>query len=297
MPDENGLTTVVFGDKTKVRAPDTPSFELYADQGEKKQHHRAFLLWAMQDADKRQGRRVSKAMRVGESVVRSWRVRWAWEARVASVGDSAQARAVQQYKRDYLAEWNLVEVAVIEPNMSAPFHTFQPVSADGATGPAVQHEARRLLEAGRNRAEKAVPVTDDPAARAERMMNKGLLVIEGLVQRMAQLVADPVESKKLASKTDLSKLMREYRETAQMLGILKAPQGAGTVLEPSYRVQLAQRRGESIIEAMRHDAEEALAVLRSLHAAERMSTAAGPMADTPPATQVDEPDGLHVVAG
>lgn len=279
--------TVTFK-KGRRQAPETPSVDRYVDAGESAVEHRAFLLYAMQATQSRSMRAAGRAVGRGGSTTRKWAETWAWLDRMRPYGDSIQARAIQTYRAEYLPKFALNEVAVVEPMMDAAFLTSSPPPEDGI-GDAQRTVAKHAVEKGQALAEKRVPERKDPHAEAERVMRKGLQVIEGLIGRMGQLVADAAEGKKMAARTDLSKLLREYRETCQILGIIEAPVPvAGQALEPSYRVQLAQRRGESVIVAMYEDSQEVHAVLRSLAAAERVAAEAGAIVSSP-APELERP--------
>jgi len=267
--------TVVLSRLRKVSAPDSPTWERYVELGEKVSHHRAFLLWAMQDPDKRSGKRVAVGMNRRDNVIWTWSKRWKWADRVAIYGLSSQARAIQAYKKLYQSTFSLHEIAMVEQNMSVPFATFSPPPDEDGMGDAARLAVRHTLEEGDDKAGSPIPSRNDPAARAQAVLRKGLLILEAAITRYGKAIASDKDARALIRKMDPARMMREYRELTTTLGDLTPAQANGVALEPSYRVQLARRRGESIVTAMREDAEEAFSVLRALAAAEAVAASTG----------------------
>lgn len=258
--------------------------------------HRGLLLWAMQDPEHRSLSAVAAAVGRDQRSVVDWGSTWAWEERLIRDGvETAQARAIQLYRELYYPTWGMREVGLVEQRMSVPFLTTHAPPRDPAAAPppglppeSGGGEARRT-----NEAHAADPPTvvvggssggsprialNSPGAKAaaavharRNFIDRSASLLEAMVGSVARQIQANPEGFKLKPEAvpAVLKAWREIKEFAEGMG---TPVGAaGTAVEPSQRVQIATRTGGSILAAMREDAEEVLAVLRGMEAAERVA--------------------------
>jgi hypothetical protein len=101
----------------------------------------------MQDEGRRSVRLVANAISRNESALRPWKVKFAWDARIAREGASSQARAVQIYREAYYATQAMREVSTVEPNMRIAFLVSSPPpSATTGIGDAARGENQRISD-------------------------------------------------------------------------------------------------------------------------------------------------------
>ena len=97
--------------------PDHAASTMARASAERRQTHRAFLLWAMQTPTLRSVRSVSRAMGRPESTVRSWFKSGHWPARCEADGDNSDQVALDLYRDDYMAEFGELEIPFVAPTI------------------------------------------------------------------------------------------------------------------------------------------------------------------------------------
>lgn len=248
-----------------------PAVRLARHPKEPSQAHRCFMLWAMQDEERRSLRRATNAVGRTEGSGRNWRMRYKWDERISLEGASTQARAVQLYRETYYPAQQMREIAMVEPNMRVAFLVASPPpSVSTGVGDAQRTE--------QTRAEEAPPrKQDSPEALARLSLERGLSIVDALLGDFGRKLTADLEAQAKAAREkrphksaihvgvrDVPMLLKVRRDLSEYIGET-APAGAvPAALEPSARLVEARRKGESELAAMREDAEEILVVLRAL---------------------------------
>lgn len=233
------------------------------DADEKEVHHRALLLYAMQDPERRSCRAAGLAVGKSEGSARNWREIYGWEQRIARHGQSAQAKACQLYRELYLTSFGMTEVEGVSHKMRVPFLVSTPMPDNPE---AALHAANAAVR-------KAIEQA--PQSVREKTINfhrQSLDMIQTLVTAFVLNIKENGLSAAGLKASDIPKLLQHHADLAERLGILDPPTTAAGVaaLEPSYRVTLATQKNQSIVAAMRADAEEMLLVLQQLEEKQRV---------------------------
>lgn len=228
--------------------------------------HQALLLWAMQDPHRRSCRAACVAVSHSEAVGRNWATRWDWAGRIQREGDAAQQRACALYRDLYLASNGHAQVAVVERYMSIPLLTTgspptpSPFDSEAATVGDSQRQVTRDALKG-----------DDQKMRAGMQFYErtrmGLEAVTGLWFKRLQTDAGRAELLRTVRPGDIVRITQEVQRLGEFLGLDVNPNAAApgvAALEPSYRVQLAEKLGSDIDDALLQDAEELVAVRRAL---------------------------------
>lgn len=90
---------------------------------------------------------------------------------------------------------------------------------------------------------------------------------------------------------DLPKILEQYRELSELLGIVQPSMQQGPALEPSYRVQLAQSTNGDVLQALWDDVLECQAIVGGLVARRDAAMAASPL------DKLNESGELHEARG
>lgn len=226
---------------------------------ERRDHHRAMLLWAMQGPDLRSQRKVSRATGASESTIRNWRRARMWEQRCAHHGKHADQYALDLYRSEYMADFGKIEMPWVLPNI---VRTVGGVDLDDPASVAA--------EQARERARKATGATVaevEQAARqavADRKRNskteadKHIRLVDGALGLLARkMKANEIR----VSVRDIPVLL-ECRERLTRV-VAGAEDGTGRVVQ-SARVRHAKETGGDLLEAMYVDAEEVVLILGAL---------------------------------
>ena len=242
-------------------------------EGENKLHHRALILYAMQDENKRSIRATATAVSRAESVVRGWVKTYRWHERIAGEGVTVQARACQLYRELYHAEHRLRDVAgPVEARMTVPVLAMAPVPVAGKPGEGtaqVVSEDRETRESRKGSGVKPSELSE--RARLEQQLRGHRSILERLLRDFAdRLVGKPGASgpKPIAKISDALQAMKVYREISELVGDLNPGTASPTALETSFRVREAERLGRNVTEALSEDVAELAAILQTMLDAE-----------------------------
>lgn len=224
--------------------PSTETNPLTKRDRESVRAHRSFLLWAMQEGDRRSTRAAGRAVGRSESTAREWRNRWDWVNRASDPLSEVKAQGV--YRELYYPEYKLREIVEIEDRMAAPFMPDTPVSSSVAesVAEAIKPETRK----------------DKEQARERKAKQRHVSLIDAALGYVAQqLQANEIR----ASLRDVPMLLRMRQE---LTGELLPQDGSFSVVE-SVRVKAAKANGDDVLDAMHADAIELTAILGALQAA------------------------------
>jgi hypothetical protein len=239
---------------------------------ESKLHHRALILYAMQDPGRRSVRAVAPGIGRAESVVRGWVTKERWAERVEAEGVTVQARACQLYRELYHAEWRLRDVAgPVEARMSVPVLAMAPPPTPGKPGEATSQVVSEDRETRESRTGKQVrPSELSDRARLEQQLRGHRGILERLLKDFAdRLVGKPgVGPKPIAKISDALQAMKVHREISELVGDLSPGTANPTATETSFRVREAERLGKNTTEALLDDVLELATILRTMLDAE-----------------------------
>lgn len=151
---------------------------------------------------------------------------------------------------------------------------------------------RKHLEEVKQREEKARQAYQKTVETFEKGRTLIEVYLGALARDAVQQAQSGVDGLGLKPK-DLPKLLEQYRELSEYLGLVQAPMQAGGQIEPSYRVQVAIATGADVLAAMMSDIEECKVVV-GVMLARRDIALATPAAD-PSAVDgaADEPPGAQ----
>jgi hypothetical protein len=244
--------------------------------GERRDRHRALLLWAMQGPMDRSNRAVARALGVSDGSVRNWRRSSCWDARLEAHGDDGDQDALDRYRAEYMADFGRLEMPHVAGNV------VRPLGAVDLRDPAAQasHQARQrvaqALPAAQAEAEQATAQavadhrrdTRQDADRHIKLVDASL----GLIAR--KLRADEVR----VGVRDIPVLL-DCRE--RLVAVVNGTHhdGARGALVESARVKHARETGGDVVAAMHEDAQELVAILGALRATDQVDLHALAQAD------------------
>lgn len=216
---------------------------------EQRPHHRALLLYAMQDPmlcrkQKRNVRAVARATGRGESTLRRWRSAKKWDERCDH--DTAQLEAIELYRELYFHKVGNGELAVIEPLMSVPVLPSDTPKEPGGMGPA----ERLLRQQGLDRSD------------VEREVKRNLV----MVQEALGIAADRIRKKDKGMRLRVRDIPL-FMELEQQLLDRLAP---APIADQGRQVQRlavvvdAEAKGEDLLQALHQGAQELAAVTEAL---------------------------------
>jgi len=225
--------------------PTSVESSLQNRNGESTRAHRAFLLWCMQDSEKRSVRRTAEAVSRNESTLREWKKRWDWVARAEELGELSSLKATQAYRVLYYPEWRLREIVHIETLLETPFSPTAPIAAS------VSDDVRKAI--------KKDNVSDAAEEREKRTRRAHVSLIDGALGLIAKRI----------TAGDIRVSLRDIPALLQLRTELTNVQQTGearNVLAPieSMRVRHAKATGGNIVAAMHADAEEICAILGAI---------------------------------
>jgi hypothetical protein len=223
--------------------------------GERPEWHRALLLYASQDPDKRSVRAVARAVVRDESTVRGWRRRWDWDERIKQVGPAGQSLAIAVYRRRYLPARGSLELEVLRPQISLRLTPDEPATpqplesvSDGSTD--VRTGNKTPGASGRN------------DGRIKEI-NKRIVLADAMLATFAKQLASGDVNLKPADLPMLSAFRDDQSRKREMLS-----GGAGPVpqmeIPESFRVKHARAGGGDVLGAIRDDAQDLALVLTAI---------------------------------
>jgi hypothetical protein len=231
--------------------------------GERHNHHRAMLLWAMQSPERRSQNAVCRAQGATKQTIRKWRRADRWDLRAEAHGDEADQYALDLYRALYLADFGKLELPHVAPRI---VRALGAVSLDDPTAQA-QHDAVRLAAkqypAGVQEAEQAAVQAaakhrHDVRTDAERHIR--------LVDASLGLIAKRLKANEVRVTVRDIPVLLECRDrlVATVTGARQDAAGGGVV--DSARVAHAKATGGDLVAAMHEDAVELIAILGALQA-------------------------------
>ena len=232
-------------------------------EGERRDHHRALLLFAIQVPGQQSNRRVALAMGRSESGIRKLRMQRGWDARVASQ-EEPDVYALGLYREQYMAEFGQLELPEIVKNCQIPLGNPDPKAPSDAIAEAI-HKAeaplRRHMQAQAAVEHRVVEAIRDRAAERRAAAERHLRLVDGAIGGLARkLKADELRY----SVRDIPVLL-ECREALVAAIEGEHHTGHGPVVE-SARVQHARETGLDVVDAMHQDAQELVSILGALQA-------------------------------
>jgi hypothetical protein len=213
--------------------------------------HRAFLLWAMQDDDRRSVRAAGRAVGRAEATAREWRKRWGWNDRIKRAGELASIQSATVYRARYYPEHKLREVVEIEERMAAPFTPDAPIPSS------VADQVREAV--------KPTPTDQAKRDRQARTRRAHVSLVDGALGLIAKRI----------TAGDVRVSLRDIPHLLQLRGLLttadtiNGANGSGALppLE-STRVRHARASGGCVVSAMHDDARELVAILGAIVSAD-----------------------------
>jgi len=242
--DSTAATPRVSG--ATPRAASDPESPLGRRDREGERAHRAFLLYAMQDPERRSSSAAGRGVSRAESTTREWRRRWSWEDRISALGEAADVKAATAYREWYYPRFRLREIVEVEDRLAAPFRPESVVS------PTVAAEVR---EAARGDTQR-----EAAADARKRSRRRHMALIDGALGLVAKRVAAGEVRVTLRDIPTLLDLRERLEDPHAGTG------GGGVVIE-SVRVRVARDSGGDVIEAMHEDALELVAILGAIRSA------------------------------
>lgn len=221
--------------------------------GEHPHFHRALLLYAMQDEDRRSYRAVAKAVGRSDGTIRRWKDAGNWHERIEKAGEAAQPLAIKLYHDLYRKRWGREETRLVEPNMSVPTDPLDRMPGEDEHGQPVATPGVRLA---RQRA------LDDPMLR--KLQSRYARFLEGAVARFAQDMVAGKAGSKIRNVTEAIAAMNlSMRIQAELDGTDTPADLVAPVVE-TVRVRQAKASGGDIMAAIHDDAVEIVAITTAL---------------------------------
>lgn len=227
-----------------------------AEEWEDARHHRAFLLYAMQDPEKRSLRATARAVRASDNSVRKWRSRQKWEERL---GDPEHCRhACDLYASTYHTKLGGGEVGIITERLGAEY-----VAPDTVDKSQTARAVDLYEEVDRKSALAAFnKETSIRNSRLRRVLNGTLARVgEGLANGKIQV--RPSDLNTVVKGFELLE-RSEQRRLAMMPSTEDGENRAGSDVATSQRVLQAENDDGDILGALVDDAEELLLILTTL---------------------------------
>lgn len=248
--------------------------------------HRSMLLFAMQDPGSGRGfagRSIAPLVELtgkGRATVRQWANKRRWVERMDHHGTDVQTYAIELYRAFYMEDHGRADLVHVAHLVSAPLTTAP--GPDGAETP-TQAEAvkvvRRMLppDPPANVQEKVQAEVDKKRSDALKQ-NRAIrgVALEGLkaIQQGIKAAVDKEFAKKnphvVAVRVSLSDVpriqdvLRSLSEEAERLENPEARIANGPQLVDSLRVRIAKHAGGNVLEAMRDDSRELVAILDAM---------------------------------
>lgn len=253
-----------------VPIPALPPFEKRT--GERQEHHRALLLYAMQDPGKRKVGPVARALGRSSAGVRLWVKAHEWEQRLTQAGATAQAVAIREYQRVYAGRKSAIELDAIRPYCTMSLHPADLPSQGAADS---TKEGRRgdpaKPDAGIDGRTQGRPAQRNKTKRQEEeisILRRGVTLTDAL---LATLAKDIGGGKVKVLAKDLPALLTKRVYLARDLERLELGLDGDEMMTPievpeSYRVKSARGTGDprALFQAIADDAHDLALTFRAL---------------------------------
>lgn len=215
--------------------------------------HRAFLLWAMQDEERRSVRACGRAVARSEACLREWRGKHEWDKRAETLGDLATVKASIAYRILYYGSLKLREIVEVESLLPVPFLPDTPIAAGSPLG-------EQVSEAIRPRARDE----DAKGKQNEEQRRRHLALVDGAIGLVARRIA---AGEVKVSLRDIPHLLDLRSRMVVEGSSLSDRHGGGVLPIESTRVRFAREKGGDVLAAMHDDALELAAILGALRSA------------------------------
>lgn len=239
-------------------------------KGERKLHHRALLLYAMQHPEKRSNRTVARAVSKSEASIRNWKRLYDWDLRADAI--DAEDQAVAQYQKHYLAEHGVIELPCVMPNVVVP------LSANPSNQPPPPRYTEDIKEADRQVQKEILR----RRAKVKSVRDKHVQLVDGAI---GYVVQELQEGRIRASLRDIPTLLNCR---SILTGEDAGDQGTGVIGIETVRMRATRAAGGDTLEAMEQDLLELGIIIDALKARREVADA---MLDE----MGDEPVGLSLV--
>jgi len=242
-------------DRLKGRAP-----RLARWPGERRDRHRALLLWAMQAPGERSMRAVGRALGCSDGSVRNWRRSGAWDQRADGEGQESDSVALDLYRDGYMADFGAMEVPHVAGQVVRPLGSLDLRDPGAQAAHDARQRVAQAVPAARAAAEQATAqAVADHRRDSREVAEKHIRLVDGALGVIARkLKADEVR----VSVRDIPVLLEcRDRLSSVMAGASADP--AGRVVE-SARVAHAKATGGDVVAAMHDDALELVAILGAI---------------------------------
>jgi hypothetical protein len=242
---------------------------------ESDRHHRAFLLYAMQDprsapllkvGGQRSFKQASRAVGCSASTIQEWGRRFDWLARTAA--DGIDAQAIRAYRELYYPKYRSRELAIVERFMSVsllpddPPPSERPSERDEASRQAEVIDAKSSGAADQRGVEKS-------SDRERKMLGGMVTMTDGLIMRGFRRLSDlDAEGKLTIGLKDLPNLIRMRSILTERIDATEQPTGGQIVQRPaeSRRVRDARENGGDVLAAIAIDLDELRVVIDGIRA-------------------------------
>jgi hypothetical protein len=213
--------------------------------------HRAFLLWAMQDPERRSVRACGRAVGRSEACLREWRGKHEWDGRADACGKLATVKASVAYRLLYYGEMRLREIVEVETLLPAPFLPDTPIPSGATIGDQVSEAIRPRK-----------PDEDARRAKEQEQKRRHLALVDGAIGLVAKRIA---AGEVKVTLRDVPLLLDLRARMTSEVG--PGESGMAAVVVESVRVRSARESGGDLLAAMHDDALELCTILGALRSA------------------------------
>jgi len=233
------------GRPANIKKVDAPINQL---KGEPDLAYRCFLLWTMQEPGRRSARAASRAIQRSDGLMRQWKKRWSWQARVDKVS-LPDMTAAAIYRAKYYKIYKLREIVEVEGRLATPFLPDTPVPMS------VAEEVSKAVMPDKT--------TADEERRKKKIKQQHLQLVDGALGLLARRIA---AGEIRCTMRDLPALLKVRDEMTDSTAVANN----NTILVESVRVRQAKLQGTDLLEAMYEDSQEIMAILGALVTANQL---------------------------
>jgi hypothetical protein len=243
--------------------------------GERRDLHRALLLYAMQAHGQRSMRAVARALGVSDGSVRNWRRSGCWDARLDGHGTEADGDALDLYRVAYMADFGQLEVPHVAQHVVQPLGSLDLRDPDAqAAHEAAQRAASAVSTAQAEVEQSTAQAVADHRRDSREVAERHIKLVDGALGVIARrLKADEVR----VSVRDIPLLVDCRARLEDVVSGNRQQQGRPLV--ESARLQYAKETGGDVVAAMHEDALELVAILGALRSTDGVDPLALAAAD------------------